>query len=322
MPDLKQRIAKLITDLGDNSFQVRENASKELAALGALAAAELEAAAKSPDPEVVTRAAALLEQLGGGNDPPPSDDEVQTKIFLIRGTATFNSLAVTTEKGLVKIEKKEMLSVTMSGAEPPSVRAGLIAHWKLDEDNGAVAKDSSGKGRHGALKGGVSWTRGKLGNGLLFDGASGHVVANGIELANQSFSFAVWFKPDPSKENGILLGQGTAGNSQRLNLYYGSKFIGLSFYNDDLHIPLEQDHHWHHWVATYDSNTRTQSIYRDGILVGSRIANAHYQGGGELLMGQVSNEAPSFLKGILDDVRIYNRALTKEEIKAMAGANR
>jgi hypothetical protein len=75
-------------------------------------------------------------------------------------------------------------------------------------------------------------------------------------------------------------------------------------------------------VATYDSNTRTQSIYRDGILVGSRIANAHYQGGGELLMGQVSNEAPSFLKGILDDVRIYNRALTKEEIKAMAGANR
>ena len=54
--------------------------------------------------------------------------------------------------------------------EAEGVKGGLIGHWKLDEVSGASAADSSPAGAHGTLKGGPTWTPGRIGGALAFDG--------------------------------------------------------------------------------------------------------------------------------------------------------
>ena len=83
-------------------------------------------------------------------------------------------------------------AVCQPGAEPESA-----GHWKLDEGSGTTAYDSSGNGNHGTLTNGPSWTSGKIGGAVSFDGADDYVQvpdSNTLDLAN-ALTLAMWIKP-------------------------------------------------------------------------------------------------------------------------------
>jgi hypothetical protein len=86
-----------------------------------------------------------------------------------------------------------------------------------------------------------------------------------------------------------------------------------NFNGDDLEINVPFDANWHHWACVYDSLTRTQTVYRDAFQVGQRVASAHFQGQGDLIIGR-SATGGDYFKGTVDDVRIYPRAITADEI--------
>jgi hypothetical protein len=93
-PNLKAQIERLIAKLGDNSFQVREQAQADLAKMGAQAFNELQAALQSSDAEIVTRAKILLEGLSAEQPADPLKDEMETKSFAITGDIKFAALSV------------------------------------------------------------------------------------------------------------------------------------------------------------------------------------------------------------------------------------
>jgi hypothetical protein len=113
--DLKSKIDKLIGELGSKDFQIRETAQKELAKFGKKAYAEIEAATRSEDAEVATRAQALLAEIDMGDDEEiqPADDEIITPTLTLRGVMKLDAISLQTRYGTLKLDKKDILTLTL-----------------------------------------------------------------------------------------------------------------------------------------------------------------------------------------------------------------
>ena len=89
-------------------------------------------------------------------------------------------------------EESDKVEVKVSDA----LLNGLVGWWKFDEGSGTVAYDSSGNGNNGNLTNGPTWTTGKVGGALSFDGENDYVDVPSIQSVNGGgVTFAVWIKP-------------------------------------------------------------------------------------------------------------------------------
>ncbi|MHC4253649.1 MAG: LamG domain-containing protein, partial [Planctomycetota bacterium] len=96
-------------------------------------------------------------------------------------------------------------------AAPTSPTQDLVAHWKLDDRQGAVAKDSSGNGNDGTIKGAAKWTRGKRNGALLLSGEKSCVrIENEAPFdITERITVAVWMKSPPfTKEHQAIVTKG------------------------------------------------------------------------------------------------------------------
>jgi hypothetical protein len=198
----------------------------------------------------------------------------------------------------------------------PNINYGLAAWWKFDEANGIIAYDSAGHS-DGNLVGGPVWTSGKIGGGLSFDGINDYVNCGsgpsnydnitvsvwmktstyGTLVSNcyNSFSYGTWYA---LYSGGIEIGGNSSGNGYANVTFKTSTLNGL----------------WHHVVYTKDGTNHT--IYVDGSLDQQFISNADISWNVPFFIGRRSTSIsyPSWFKGIIDEVRIYNRALSAEEV--------
>ncbi|MGW0593826.1 LamG-like jellyroll fold domain-containing protein [Streptosporangium sp. NPDC002607] len=153
----------------------------------------------------------------------------------------------------------------------------------------------------------------------VFDGIDDFVdLADNIELAGRDFTIEMWVRRTTSRgttEPLLIHGEMAGGQNRTLHLQiFGDNSFGFSFYGDDLNTaPSSLDLNWHHWAAVYEHATRTQILYRDGVEVGRRVSNAGYFGKGPLRLG-VKPFAGQFLSGEIDEVRVFGRARTADEI--------
>ncbi len=121
-PDLIAKIGGLVKQLGDGDFSVRDKATAELSALGALAESELTAALESDDAEVKARAKKILESIKKEEDEATDvieDDEIVTKRFTVRGTLAAASFDIETRFGVLTVPKKHVKTIQFR--EPPTV---------------------------------------------------------------------------------------------------------------------------------------------------------------------------------------------------------
>jgi hypothetical protein len=343
-PDLKSRIGRLIEQLGDRDFQKRQAAHAELEKIGAPARRALQEATRSTDAEIVTRAETLLSQLGSSDETDLPFDEIETRLFTIRGVVKLDALQLNTRHGALKILRKELLMATVTPADAPEWLAqGLVAHWKLDEQDGDLARDSAPGKFDGKLEGFAAanpWRAGVAGNALAFDGnASCVLIANSTEALNpgkRDWTIAVWIKTRGAAglsgqvviaKNGG--GQGAGGPDRDLPLriinnggrvvfgvsgpHFGVDIIGNTNVNDDK---------WHH-IAGVRAGKKLR-LYVDGKLeaetndpqVPDEIISSHpvYLGRNDLWDGWAFTR----FNGLMDDVRIYSRALSAEQIRVLA----
>jgi len=201
---------------------------------------------------------------------------------------------------------------------------GLQAWWKMDEGTGARTADASGRGNAGIVAGAPppSWTSGVSSNGLFFEGngASFVVVAGSRNLGviSNAITVAAWVRPVSFNAHVVTkwLGNGATDGSWILSVTQGK--AGLELFLNGVYTPLpgntvwSGDGEWHHIAGTYDGST--MSVYLDGSFDGSRSASGKIDiVNASLFLGQQPDGSFPY-EGDMDNVRIYNRALTAAEI--------
>ncbi|MHC4172311.1 MAG: LamG-like jellyroll fold domain-containing protein [Planctomycetota bacterium] len=216
-------------------------------------------------------------------------------------------------------------------AEPSN--AGLAGHYKLDQD----ATDSSGNNNHGTLGGDPQWTAGKISGALDFDGDDYVDCGNPSQLdfGTGSWSVSAWIKMPASTDNrNIFAKGGDSGGGIRYMLNVSETDDHKACLTVDDNVTKVQstssvtvdDDQWHHIVGIRDGSSLR--LYVDGVqerapvalsdgydLSGTSQANAYIGAGWNFETSVVQK----FFIGLIDDVRIYNQALSQEEITWLAG---
>ncbi len=216
------------------------------------------------------------------------------------------------------------LAVSLIFAVP--AHAVLVGYWDFNEGLGLVAHDSSTFGNDGDLESaGPGWVAGKYGFGLEFDGnPDGRVVvpdSNSLDLTN-SFTIMAWVKPsdfDNNKTPEVVVSKYTHPNPMIFNLKTANNSSGFwEFDATQSNLRSQtavQSDEWQHLAVTYDGST--MSLFLNDILEGAVAAtgNLDTDNNPVIIGGQncTSNCRVPF-RGIIDEVRIYNNALTQDEI--------
>ncbi len=209
-------------------------------------------------------------------------------------------------------------------ARPPS-NLGLVGYWNFDEGVGTVAGDSSGNGNNGTLVGGVEWTDGKRGKALKLDGSSGYVNAGNKDSFNfgtQDFSVSFWIKTNDSRSNvGIINKYGSNGSVTTgfvVRMFNGevcthfqdvSSNVACNTTSGNTYVGNNE---WNFVTVNYRRSSDAE-FYINGTL--KHTVNISSRSGSISNNANLTFGTHSFrLDGFLDDVRIYNRALSSGEI--------
>lgn len=204
-------------------------------------------------------------------------------------------------------------------------RGGPVGWWKLDETVGSTAHDSSGNGHNGTLGTGTSaptWTTGKLSNALSFDGTSKYVqIADNDAYSTSDMSLSLWFKDtdDAATFHGLISKYSSSADwllRIRNDVLNFSQDGGANFLAG---TTLVNDNQWHHVVATYDSTTDSRVIYLDGKVEASDTDSNNIPNTSNYILIGIDYTVSSGrnMNGLIDDVRIYNYALTPELVKTL-----
>ena len=219
---------------------------------------------------------------------------------------------ITHKKVVLKYDYKEDKKYPTIAADDTN----LLAHYKFDGD----FTDSSGNGNDLTVGAGTPTTTntekviGESAN-LLTDL---HYLKNDtISLANKEFSVAFWIKMTSSASNHFFITQGTTSNNNYLQIGWGGNKYFLGFWNNDLNSSTVYSgdiNNWVHLVFMVRSNNN-QVIYRNGIEIASRANTTAFNGSGDLRVGiRRDDVATDSFTGYMDDLRIYDKALSETEI--------
>ncbi|MGA3192712.1 MAG: thermopsin family protease [Candidatus Bathyarchaeia archaeon] len=199
-----------------------------------------------------------------------------------------------------------------SGLPGYTQASGLVGYWKLDEGSGTTAYDSSGNNNNGIVIG-ASWTAGKVGSALSFDGVVDYVsCGTGSSLMpTAAITLEAWFNAnDVSTYGTIASTYYSEGYFLRINPNAGIEFAPGICYSPP---GIIQPGVWYHVVGTFDG--ATAKLYVNGRLVGSQQSGYLAYNGQSLSIGN-NPGGTSWFNGIIDEVKIYNIALSDQQIWA------
>jgi hypothetical protein len=201
---------------------------------------------------------------------------------------------------------------------------GLIGWWKFDETSGNIAYDSSGNGNDGNLTNGPSWTSGKIGGALSFDGVNDIVNVPTIQnVDGGGITFSAWIKPThfDSRDYPHIIG-GAGVNLHGLGPAYipSNKKGAVSFYlstsaDGQVNTRIVPLLSWSHVSAI--SNGATHLIFWNGIEEQQSSKITALLGNSPLSIGGITGGSDYIWLGLIDDVRIYDRALSAAEVQAL-----
>ena len=224
--------------------------------------------------------------------------------------------------------------VSVSGRD---IDLNLVAYLPFDGD----VLDESGNLNHGEISGGVTFVQGAIGSGIYLDGDRGFVrIANPTQVFSDSYTITLYASPElggflvskynyaSSKADGMgLFLTNSAGSG---NPHSGTELKAVTYFDQDWyeHISnfpayLLTPNEMTHVAVSYSFGTTR--IYIDGKLAAeeaiehlSSLDNTYdiYIG---YSTGSMNNNNPKSFKGIVDEVRIYNVALTEAEIADISG---
>jgi hypothetical protein len=198
----------------------------------------------------------------------------------------------------------------------------LIAYYPFDEGSGQVAPDMSGYGNDGTLVGNAQWVDGKHGTALEFDGSSSYVeVPDADDFAIETdITFTAWFRPNVTINPDNNAYRLMSKNNDVFFLFNYENVGQLGFLVKDsggsnyaVHSTTAEWNAgtWYHAAGTFDG--AELKIYINGTLE----ASAAFEGTigiSNLALWIGADDLPSYFPGAIDDVRVYNSALSDSEV--------
>ncbi|MHC4691470.1 MAG: lamin tail domain-containing protein [Planctomycetota bacterium] len=192
---------------------------------------------------------------------------------------------------------------------------GLVSHWKFDDGSGNTATDSTGT-NNGTLIGSPTWTTGRINGAISFDGIDDYVAVSPIvPLLGNSVTAQAWIRT--SEFAGIwnpILTQ-NAGNGYYFYVSSGrpSFYIVVgAAYVQAVSSETINANQWYHVAGTNDGSYL--KLYINGQMKDSATSTGFLGVNSNACIGYEPT-SQLFYSGLIDDVRIYNRALSESEFK-------
>jgi hypothetical protein len=203
------------------------------------------------------------------------------------------------------------------------ITTGLVGHWTFDN----TTDDESGQGNHGTFNGGSpTYQTGKVGQALYFDGTDDCVAIPNSSLwdfAGKDATVSVWMRADASGSGADNIVEhfdgGTPGDGWTFQISSANQALFSHRGTERLSVNDNsrnwRDEQWHHWVGVVrDATADAGEFYIDGVLVGTDTFSGLIDNNQDLGIGANQNCASGNFPGLIDDVRIYNRALSQTDI--------
>ena len=201
--------------------------------------------------------------------------------------------------------------------------AGLVSLWSFNADNSTTAFDETGR-NNGTRQGSIADAtegNGTVGKGYSFDGVNDYInISDDSSIrfngATDDFTMSIWTRFDTDRTYNTLIDKRDANNDGYLVLLNSGVVQCSLDYKDMVGTTiLDTDNQWHHIVCSIDKDG-TSYIFIDG------VQDASYSFAGEVIdtsidvyIGRASYIASYYTAGAIDEVRIYNRSLSADEIQ-------
>ncbi len=212
------------------------------------------------------------------------------------------------------------VTVTVDNSETPP--PGLVAAYALDDGLGTLALDSSGHGRTATLAGGTWTESGQVNTAVSLNGTSDRIDLPALgTFYKTGFTYEAWVKKRGEKVDTAVIGTWVPGDDggpmiwvdhvsgrYRLTLNKGA----VADYLDSGRTPAVGQ--WQHVAATYDGSVAR--FFVDGVQTASKPFTGNVGNSNTWRLGAYGASPGGFFDGAIDEVRIYDRALSVEEIDA------
>ncbi len=224
--------------------------------------------------------------------------------------------------------------ILMSSFASAALTDGLVSYWAFDEGSGTTAYDSAGSNDGGLVNGPV-WTSGRLGGALDFDGGDDYVQTGNLQTSNiNQLTISVWIKPS-SLGNAVIVDKPLPSHSDPYYQYLFRISDEDTPGQLDIELTLNGNRNvwytsnsvlntgiWQHLVVTYDG------IQKPKIYVNNQEKTTYQFIGGDtsgsitgydtgLRIGKLTNVNTWPFSGLIDEVGIWNRALSSSEISQL-----
>ena len=210
-----------------------------------------------------------------------------------------------------------------------------VGCWSFDEGAGATAADSSGDGINGTLVNSPVWTAGKLGNALIFNGTSNYINLNNAATTGPlktalPVTIAGWVYLNATTANQIVFASDEWDSAKYAGyvLSVGGSGISCGYGSGGVAGPASRRSKggttaltagvWNH-VAAVISGSTTMSLYLNGVDNGGTYSGS----GGPMVYTAAASKigySNLYLNGLLDEISVYDEALTPTQIAALAGS--
>jgi hypothetical protein len=197
---------------------------------------------------------------------------------------------------------------------------GCFGHWLMNEGGGLSAYNVSDYRSNGTLTSGATWSSGLFGPTVLFNGTGSHISAPTVGSSPTTISISAWARSTlgaTSQDIFTALGDKislrwsfSGGGPALLITTAGGTFIAQSATS----LTAAQ---WYFFTGTYDGET--VRLYLNGVEVGADTAatGTITSYSGSMIIGIHANLASNPFNGVIDDVRVYTRALSADEVRSL-----
>jgi hypothetical protein len=265
------------------------------------------------------------------------DNSANTTLNLATGVFTFSANHVYTQGGNFEIHitvnsadgtSDTVILPATAAALPPPV--SLVGWWTGDGNSPTTAPDLAGT-NSGTLNGGVTYAAGKVGNAFRFDGNANHGsyvnIPDAPSLDSTTGTWDFWLNTTQNQQYVGLVGKSDAGgsiNGITMQLFQGHARVEVKGPGPTLLLepttPLLNDGQWHQMTLTFQSGG-TVVLYIDGQAQAMGTAPTFTFGANDpLRFGVMTDGFWTPYNGLLDEVQVFNRALSGPEVQAIFSA--